>query len=221
MGEVYWATDSKLGREVAIKVLPPSFMEDRERVARFEREAKVLASLSHPYIAAIYGLEETPDGKALILELVEGETLDERLRREPMPVEEAIEVGRQIAESLEAAHAKGIIHRDLKPANVKVTGGGVVKVLDFGLAKALEVGHDTTPSSRPRSGSLCSQGTLKGRWLNRVSPHRMSRLRSPMRLLCQARFSGLLLTCRLSKRGGERWKGGPIFGPLGVCASSA
>src|SRR5213080_3006492 len=126
MGEVYRATDTKLGRDVAIKVIPEGFAQDTDRMVRFTREAQVLASLNHPNIAAIYGVEE----RALIMELVEGETL-----AGPLPVETALDYARQIAEALEAAHEKGIIHRDLKPANVKVTPEGVVKVLDFGLAK--------------------------------------------------------------------------------------
>ncbi len=138
MGEVYRAHDSELGRDVAIKVLPEPFAADRERLARFQREAQLLASLNHPHIAAIYGLEEADGVRCLILELVEGETLAERLSKGPLGVEEALAVCRQIAEALEAAHEKGIIHRDLKPGNVKVTPEGSVKVLDFGLAKAFE-----------------------------------------------------------------------------------
>ncbi len=136
MGEVYRATDSKLGRSVAIKVLPEEFAQDTERVARFEREAKLLASLNHPNIAAIYGLEQSEGTRFLVLELVEGQTLSERLVRGPLPVQESLELALQIAEALEAAHEKGVIHRDLKPANIKVTSEGKVKVLDFGLAKA-------------------------------------------------------------------------------------
>ena len=136
MGEVYQATDRKLGRNVAIKVLPEEFAQDNDRVARFEREAKLLASLNHPNIAAIYGLEESEGTRFLVLELVEGQTLSERLVRGPLPVKESLEVAVQIAEALEAAHEKGVIHRDLKPANIKVTSEGKVKVLDFGLAKA-------------------------------------------------------------------------------------
>ncbi|MGA2260527.1 MAG: protein kinase [Acidobacteriota bacterium] len=139
MGEVYRAEDTNLDRQVAIKVLPDVFSGDPERLARFEREAKLLASLNHPNIAAIYGLEEAGGKRFLVLELVEGETLAQRIHREALPVEEALEVCRQIAEGLEAAHEKGIIHRDLKPANVKITPEGKVKVLDFGLARAL---HD-------------------------------------------------------------------------------
>ena len=136
MGEVYQAKDHKLGRDVAIKVLPEEFARDTERVARFQREAKLLASLNHPNIAAIHGLEEFEGTHFLVLELIEGETLAERIKSGPVPVEEALKLGLQIAEALEAAHEKGVIHRDLKPANIKVTPDGKVKVLDFGLAKA-------------------------------------------------------------------------------------
>ena len=138
MGEVFRARDTKLNREVAIKVLPAELAQDRERVARFRREAQVLASLNHPNIAAIYGLEESGGVVALALELVEGEDLAERMKRGAIPVDEALAIAKQIAEGLEEAHEKGIVHRDLKPANVKVTKDGVVKVLDFGLAKAYE-----------------------------------------------------------------------------------
>jgi serine/threonine-protein kinase len=138
MGEVYRARDSKLGREVAIKVILDVFAADADRVARFEREAKVLASLNHPRIAALYGMEESGTRHFLVMELVEGETLADRLRRGPMPPEEVVAVALQIAEALEAAHEKGVVHRDLKPANVKITPDDQVKVLDFGLAKAME-----------------------------------------------------------------------------------
>ena len=145
MGEVYRARDAKLDRDVALKVLPQAFTDDPDRLARFEREAKVLASLNHPNIGHIYGLEEAEGQKALVLELVEGPTLAERIKQGPIPVDEALPIAKQIAEALEAAHEQGIIHRDLKPANVVVKGDGTVKVLDFGLAKAL----DTTPSGDP------------------------------------------------------------------------
>ena len=138
MGEVFRATDTRLKREVAIKVLPRALASDAGRLARFQREAEVLASLNHPRIAAIYGLEEGDGLKALVLELVEGETLADRIARGAMPVDEALEVARQIADALDAAHEKGIVHRDLKPANVKLTADGQVKVLDFGLAKAMD-----------------------------------------------------------------------------------
>jgi serine/threonine-protein kinase len=136
MGEVYQAKDRKLGRDVAIKVLPKEFARDKDRIARFQREAKLLASLNHPNIAAIYGLEESDGTHFLVLELIEGETLAGQIKKGPIPVEKALKLALQIAEALEAAHEKGVIHRDLKPANIKVTPDGKVKVLDFGLAKA-------------------------------------------------------------------------------------
>ena len=138
MGQVYRATDTTLGRQVAIKILPEAFAADLERLARFEREAKTLASLNHPHIAAIYGFEKSSGLHALILELVEGEDLSERIARGTIPMDEALPIARQIAEALEAAHEQGIVHRDLKPANIKVRPDGTVKVLDFGLAKAIE-----------------------------------------------------------------------------------
>ncbi|MEO8358958.1 MAG: serine/threonine-protein kinase [Vicinamibacteria bacterium] len=155
MGEVFRARDTKLNRDAAIKVLPGAFAQDHERVARFKREAQVLASLNHPSIAAIYGLEESSDAVALILELVEGEDLQQRLRNGAIPVDDSIAIAKQIAAALEEAHEHGIVHRDLKPANVKVTPEGKVKVLDFGLAKALDNGAGTssgaTYSSNRRS----------------------------------------------------------------------
>jgi eukaryotic-like serine/threonine-protein kinase len=135
MGEVYRATDSRLKREVAIKVLPPLLAADPDRLARLQREAEVLASLNHPQIAAIYGLEDAEGVKALVMELVEGQDLAERIARGPVPVDETLMIARQIADALEAAHERGIIHRDLKPANIKIRPDGAVKVLDFGLAK--------------------------------------------------------------------------------------
>ena len=138
MGEVYRARDTRLDRDVALKVLPEAFTEDVERLARFEREAKVLASLNHPNIAAIHGLEQAGGTQALVLELVEGPTVEDRVARGPVPVDEALAVAAQIAEALEAAHERGVIHRDLKPANIKIRDDGTVKVLDFGLAKAGE-----------------------------------------------------------------------------------
>src|SRR5437588_6424490 len=139
MGEVYRAHDSKLGRDVAIKTLPRAFASDPDRLARIRREARLLASLNHPNIAAIYGLEESEGATCLVLELVEGETV-----QGPLPIHQALDYARQVAEALDAAHKKGIIHRDLKPANVKVTAEGKVKVLDFGLAKAI-LGADSPP----------------------------------------------------------------------------
>src|SRR5687768_2693346 len=138
MGEVFRARDTRLNRDVAVKVLPAAFAHDKERVARFRREAQVVASLNHPNIAAIYGLEESNGVIGLALELVEGEDLAQRLTRGAIPIDEAVEIARQIAEGLEAAHERGIVHRDLKPANVKIAPDGTVKILDFGLAKAYE-----------------------------------------------------------------------------------
>jgi eukaryotic-like serine/threonine-protein kinase len=158
MGEVWRARDTKLGREVAIKILPPAFTQDVDRLARFEREARVLASLNHPNIAAIYGLEDQDGSRGLVMELVEGETIADRLARGTMATEEALAVFRQIAEALEAAHAQGIVHRDLKPQNVKLRPDGTVKVLDFGLAKATEPGTVSGPSNPTFSPTLTTAG---------------------------------------------------------------
>ncbi|HWZ85044.1 MAG TPA: protein kinase [Thermoanaerobaculia bacterium] len=160
MGEVYRARDAKLQRDVAIKVLPLAVAEDADRLARFRREAQVLAALNHPHIAAIYGLEESDGVEALVLELVEGETLAERIAAGPVPIEEALAIARQIADALEAAHEKGIVHRDLKPANVKITPQGKVKVLDFGLAKAL-TGDRSSPDVT-HSPTLTAAATQAG-----------------------------------------------------------
>ena len=138
MGQVFRATDTRLKRQVAIKILPPSLGADADRLARFQREAEVLASLNHPHIAGIYGLEESEGVIALVMEFVEGDDLSQRIARGAVPFDEALPIARQIAEALEAAHEQGIIHRDLKPANIKIRSDGTVKVLDFGLAKALE-----------------------------------------------------------------------------------
>jgi len=147
MGEVWRAEDTKLGREVALKLLPDDFAADPERHARFEREAKMLASLNHPNIATLYGLEHLDGRHALVMELVDGEDLSERIERGAIPLEEAIPIALQIAEALEAAHEAGIVHRDLKPANIKLRSDGTVKVLDFGLAKVLEAnGGDSSLS---------------------------------------------------------------------------
>src|SRR5262245_42560771 len=146
MGEVYRARDSRLGRDVAIKALPAAFALDPERLARFEREAKLLASLSHPNIAGIYGLEEANGARYLALELVAGETLADRLARGRLPLDEALAVARQIAAGVEAAHENDVVHRDLKPGNVMLSSSGTVKVLDFGLAKS---GASDRPGSDP------------------------------------------------------------------------
>jgi Tol biopolymer transport system component len=161
MGEVYQAHDTKLGRDVAIKVLPEAFAHDPERLSRFQREAKMLAALNHPNIATIYGIEQSGDTSYLVMELVSGETLQERVRRDgAVPVEEALAIAKQIAEALEAAHEKGIIHRDLKPANVKVTPEGEVKVLDFGLAKAFA--GDAASEDMSNSPTLSRAATMQG-----------------------------------------------------------
>ncbi len=140
MGEVYRARDTKLGRDVALKILPDAFANDPDRLARFQREAHVLASLNHPNIAHIHGLEESGDVRALVMELVEGDDLSQLIARGAVPFDESVPIAKQIAEALEAAHEQGIVHRDLKPANIKVRRDGVVKVLDFGLARALDPG---------------------------------------------------------------------------------
>src|SRR5437763_13671044 len=147
MGEVYRARDTKLKREVAIKILPDEFSTDPERVSRFQREAEVLASLNHPNIAAIHSLEEANGSRFLVLELVEGETLDDRLRRGPLPIDEALNIAEQMCEALEAAHEKGVVHRDVKPANVKITPDGKIKVLDFGLAKIFQERREAAATS--------------------------------------------------------------------------
>ena len=146
---MYRARDTKLDRDVALKVLPQAFTEDPDRLARFEREAKVLASLNHPNIGHIYGLEEADGQKALVLELVEGPTLADRIAQGPIPVDEALPIAKQIADALEEAHEQGVIRRDLKPVNVKVKDDGTVKVLDFGLAKALQPDPEADPSQSP------------------------------------------------------------------------
>src|SRR6201988_1394751 len=160
MGEVYQAHDTKLGRDVAIKVLPEAFAHDADCLSRFQREAKMLAALNHSNIATIYGLEQSNGTSYLVMELVSGETLADRVKREgAVPVEEALKIAIQIAEALEAAHEKGIIHRDLKPANVKVTPEGKVKVLDFGLAKAFASDTATDLSNSP---TLSMAATMHG-----------------------------------------------------------
>ena len=161
MGEVWRARDTKLGREVALKILPGLFATDPDRLARFRREAHVLASLNHPHIGAIYGLEESNGLEALVLELIEGATLADRIAQGPIPLDETLSIARQIAEALEAAHEQGIIHRDLKPSNIKLRPDGTVKVLDFGLAKALEPAE--TPTTNPvMSPTLTARATQVG-----------------------------------------------------------
>jgi eukaryotic-like serine/threonine-protein kinase len=160
MGEVYRARDTKLKRDVAIKILPGEFSLDADRLSRFQREAEVLASLNHPNIGAIYDVQQAEEMRFLVLELVEGETLEERIQRGPIPVKEALDVAKHICEALEAAHEKGVVHRDLKPANVKITPDGKVKVLDFGLAKAMDSGPASTTLSN--SPTLTIAGTNAG-----------------------------------------------------------
>ncbi len=162
MGEVYRARDTRLGRSVAVKMLPEEFARDPDRIARFEREAKLLAALNHANIAALYGLEQAGGEHFLIMELVEGNTLAERIARGPVPVEDALKIAHQMAEALEAAHEKGIVHRDLKPANVKITPEGKVKVLDFGLAKALEEASPQAKSMNTQSPTLSVMATHAG-----------------------------------------------------------
>src|SRR5262245_42864324 len=160
MGVVFRALDTKLHREVALKLLPDHFADDPDRLARFQREAQVLATLNHPNIAQIHGLEDSTAQTCIVMELVEGETLQERLKRGPIPVDEALAIAKQMCEALEAAHEKGIIHRDLKPANIKLTKDGAVKVLDFGLARMREAeGAATNVSNSP---TLMSAASMPG-----------------------------------------------------------
>ena len=169
MGEVYRARDTRLKREVALKILPPSVASDRDRIARFEREAELLAALSHPGIANIYGIEAVDGTLALVMELVEGEDLAARIARGRIPLDEALAIARQIADALDAAHERGIIHRDLKPANIKLRADGTVKVLDFGLAKAIgtagetgKEGGDVTNSPTITSPAMAGIGVILG-----------------------------------------------------------
>ena len=162
MGVVWRAVDTTLDREVAIKILPETFAADPERLARFEREAKLLASLNHPNVAAIYGIHETEGVRFIAMELVDGEDLSQRLARGPMPRDEALQTALEIARGFEAAHGQGIIHRDLKPANVSLAADGTVKVLDFGLAKALAPESSGESASPAMSPTLTSAGSAVG-----------------------------------------------------------
>jgi len=160
MGEVYRARDTTLDRDVAIKVIPADLAGDEQRRTRFTREAKSLAALNHPGIAAIYGLEAAGDVRFIVMELVEGETLQAKLRQGPLPVDDALAISRQVAVALEAAHSAGIVHRDIKPANVVVTAGGEAKVLDFGIAKEMEDRHVSGPTTLPTE--LTGAGVILG-----------------------------------------------------------
>jgi serine/threonine-protein kinase len=190
MGKVYRARDARLKREVALKVLPAEFAADPDRVARFQREAQILATLTHQNIAAIHGVEESPAGdpgppavRALVMELVEGPTLADRIDRGAIPVDEALLIARQLADALDYAHEHGILHRDLKPANIKITPEGQVKVLDFGLAKAL---HSQAPAASPdpsptiTSPAFTQAGVIASNHLRR-DPNRFGVLRSTSR----------------------------------------
>ncbi len=203
MGEVYRATDAKLGRDVALKLLPAAFAAEPERLARFEREARLLASLNHPGIAHLYGFDEVlgEDGTrthVLVMELVDGEDLAERLRRGAIPVDEAVAIAKQVAEALEEAHEKGVVHRDLKPANVKVTPEGKVKVLDFGLAKAWARRLRPASRRRPTCPSPPPSRT-------REPPPGSSSARPP--------------TCRPSRPGARPSTSAPTSGPSASCST--
>ena len=163
MGQVWQATDTQLNRQVALKILPDAFADDPDRLALFTREAQILASLNHPNIAQIHGIEEAEGTRALVLELVEGPTLADRISKGPIPLDDALPIAKQIAEALEAAHEAGVIHRDLKPANIKVREDGTVKVLDFGLAKALDPSPASDPSESPTLTAAATQmGVILG-----------------------------------------------------------
>ena len=162
MGEVFRARDGRLGRDVAIKALPAAFAQDAERLARFEREARLLASLNHPNVAGIHGVEEVEGTRYLVLEFVDGETLEAHLRRGPLPLAEVLDVARQVAAGVEAAHEAGVVHRDLKPGNVMLTASGGVKVLDFGLAKGGAGRGSDSNANLSASPTMTYQGTEAG-----------------------------------------------------------
>jgi eukaryotic-like serine/threonine-protein kinase len=163
MGEVYRARDTRLGRDVAVKLLPSMLADDPDRRARLERESRLLAALNHPHIAAIHSVEEIDGRLALILELVEGPTLADCLATGPIPITEALQIAGQLAEALEAAHGKGVVHRDLKPSNVKITSDGAVKLLDFGLAKATPTAiHDGDAQLRSANADPTHDGVILG-----------------------------------------------------------
>jgi serine/threonine protein kinase len=167
--------DMKLNRDVALKILPANFAADPDRLARFHREAQVLASLNHPHIGAIYGFEDSGDTHALVLEFVDGPTLADRISQEPIPIDEALPIAIQIAEALEAAHDQGIIHRDLKPANIKVRPDGTVKVLDFGLAKLNESNVSNGPRIRSPAGTCVRCRSKRDARRIRLRRHRLTK----------------------------------------------
>jgi len=191
MGIVYSARDTQLGRTVAVKVLPPVFLDDPQRLARFQREARVLASLNHPNVAAIYGLEQSGAAPALVMEIVGGPTLADRIRRGPIPVDESLHIARQICEALEYAHEHGVIHRDLKPSNVKVTSEDAVKVLDFGLAKVVQ--SDSSEADLANSPTISDMATQAGMLLGTAAY--MSPEQAKGRAVDAARTSGPSVAC--------------------------
>jgi serine/threonine protein kinase len=162
MGEVWQATDTRLKRHVALKVLPAAFVSDPDRIARFQREAEVLAALNHSNIAQIYGMDVADGVTALVLELVDGPTLADRIRQGPIPIDEALPIAKQVLEALEAAHEQGIVHRDLKPANIKIRPDGAVKVLDFGLAKLVEPAVSNSSAALANSPTITSPAMMTG-----------------------------------------------------------
>ncbi len=208
MGEVYRARDTKLNRDVALKILPSTFASDPDRLARFHREAQVLASLNHPHIAAIYGFEDSGATHALVLEFVDGPTLADRIAQGPIPVDEALAIATQIAEALEAAHEQGIIHRDLKPANIKVRADGSVKVLDFGLAKLAEPagsGQLAAGSVSSMSPTITSPAMMTGVGVILGTAAYMSPEQAKGRAATSARTSGRLAACCSRCSGGRKY----------------
>ena len=198
MGEVYRARDTKLKRDVALKVLPDHFVNDPERLARFQREAQVLASLNHPNIAIIHGLEEADGVRALVLEFVEGPTLADRIADGPIPLDEALPIAKQMADALEAAHEHGIVHRDLKPANIKVRPDGTVKVLDFGLAKLVDPAGLKT---RPTDEAVVDPAGLKTRPSAPASVHGQGGASPPQAYALRPVTNG---NCATARWGGEQ-----------------
>ena len=222
MGQVWQATDTQLNRQVALEILPDAFAADPDRLARFQREAQILASLNHPNIAAIYGIEESEGTRALVLELVEGPTLADRIAKGPIPRDEALPIAKQIAEALEAAHEAGVIHRDLKPANIKVREDGTVKVLDFGLAKALDPNPEGDPSQSPTLTAAATQmGVIMGTAAY-MSPEQARGKTVDKRAGAQSVRDQPARFPVLSDRTGFRRRGGRVAqcGPLHVTSSA-